>query len=253
MIAYDPDPEYQYAFPAISVEGGTVVIVWQERNSVFSNIYLRVKDASGWHNQKVVANFVFGFSGDPVATPVIVRGGGEPDVFLIVWHDYVFNNLRIRAYDYSTDTFGAITDVPSTNSNSMYPSLTADRFHDAHLVWEESGDIYYTKFDYYYDVQHNEHYVWHILKEKVSAGTGYYDHVFPSVTTDYDTRPNVMWEAYSGRLWKCKLSCTAGGRVPEEQKKQQAAGAVLPALSEMKITTNPLLWVSPVYYRQARN
>lgn len=196
-VAFDPDPTYQYAFPAVTAENGVVVIVWQERNVGFSNIYLRVKDAAGWHDEKLVANFVFGSTGDPVAAPVVAKAT-EPGVFLVVWHDYIFNNLRIRAYDYSKDTFGEITDIPSTNGNSMYPSLAEDRFHDEHLVWEESGDIYYTKFDHYFDIQGEEHYVWHISKEKVSSGTGYSEHVYPSVTTDYDTRPNVVWQAYSG-------------------------------------------------------
>lgn len=196
IVAYDPDPNYQYAFPAISVSNGIVVIVWQERNSVFSNIYLRVKDAGGWHNSKVVANFALGLMGDPVATPVIVQGAESDFVFLIVWHDYVFNNLRIRAYKHSTDTFGAITDIPLTNSNSMYPSLAADPYTN-HLVWEESGNIYCSWFDHGY-IGGNEIYTWYVNKESVSTGTGYSDHVFPSVTTDYDRRPSVMWQAYSG-------------------------------------------------------
>jgi len=117
--------------------------------------------------------------------------------FLVIWHDYVSNSLRVRAYDYGTDNFGTITNIPSTNSNSTYPSVARDRFLNTHLVWEESGNIYYTKFDHN-GIGGNNEYTWWISKETVSAGTGYSDHVFPSVTTDYDARPNVMWQAYGG-------------------------------------------------------
>ncbi len=189
------DPDYQFEYPSITVDdNGIVAVVWQD-NYPLSYIHLRVKDANGWQPEKTVANYAFAYNGTLRATPVVTTAVSSD--FLVIWHDYVSNRLRVRAYDHATDNFGAITDIPSTNSNSMYPSVARDRFQNAHLVWEESGNIYYTQFDHN-SIGGNNEYTWWIIKETVSVGTGYTDHVFPSVTTDYDARPNVMWQAYSG-------------------------------------------------------
>ncbi len=114
--------------------------------------------------------------------------------YFFVWRDYDGDDLRIRSFDEELDTFGSETVIPNTNSNSLHPSLAPDTNTKLHLVWEESGAIYYTKINH----SGGGNYTFSPSKESVSSGTGYSDHTFPSVITDYSRRPNVTWQAFEG-------------------------------------------------------
>jgi hypothetical protein len=182
-------------YPSIDVSNGIVVVVWQTDLGAYGLIQLRCKTASGWQNPHTV-DLVFS---NPVASTPVVAKGVENHIFLVVWHDYNFDKLSVRSYDWTNQNFGTRTNIPSTNSNSMYPSITSDLFFNQHLVWQESGKIFYREFDQYFDEHLDEQYEWHTGKEEVSYAAGYFaSHVYPSITTNHSKRPNVSWQAWNG-------------------------------------------------------
>ena len=185
------DGSGQNAFPSLDVVNGIVVVVWQKEQASTGKIYLRFKDGSGWQYTEEVTTF-FASSGFE-ATPVVATAGF---IAFIVWHDFDSDELRIRSYDISEESFGAEDDIGNTNSNSLYPSLTVDTYTKLHLAWSESGNIYYSKIS-----SSGGSYSFDISKENVSSGSGYYsNHVNPSITTDFNRRANIIWQAYSGPL-----------------------------------------------------
>ena len=180
-------------YPSIDVFLQMPVVVWQVKDGGSTgSIWMRRKTSGTWQTPQHVASLT-GVSSNFKSTPVVTA---QPNsYFFIAWQDFTFDDLRIRSYDPSGDELGDIRKIPSTNSNSQYPSLAQDRFGKLHLAWSESGKICYSKLRYFDD---DDDYSADIDKEEVSSGTGYSNHVFPSITTDFDTRPNVMWEAYAG-------------------------------------------------------
>jgi len=177
-------------YPSIDITpGGIIVVVWQQEFPGSGKICMRRKTAGGWRTQQEVASFLT--SSGFIATPVV--SAYSAPTYFIIWHDYSLNNLTIRSYNESTGTLGTPTTIPSTNSNSLYPALAADTNLFLHLAWAESGAIYYTKISY-----NGSSYTFSPSKENVSSGTGYSNHVYPSITTDYSRRPSIAWQAYSG-------------------------------------------------------
>lgn len=176
-------------YPSIDIVNQIVVVVWQQEFPSTGRICMRRKTAGGWQAQQIVSEF-FASPGF-IATPVVSVGGG--DYYHVVWHDYDNTNLTIRSYNPSNGSWSNETTIPSTNSNSLHPSLTADTYNFHHLAWAESGTIYYTKISY-----SGSSYTFSPNKENVSNGTGYSNHVYPSITTDYSRRPSIAWQAYSG-------------------------------------------------------
>ena len=184
-------------YPSIDVYGGVVVVVWQTDLGATGLIQLRCKTTSGWQISHQV-DVVFS---NPVASTPVVAKGVENHIFLVVWHDYNLNKLSVRSYNWNTQNFGTRTSIPSTNSNSMYPSISSDLYFNQHLVWQESGKIFYREFDQFYDEHLDEQYGWHTGKEEVSYAAGYFaSHVYPSITTDGSGHPNVSWQAWNGPL-----------------------------------------------------
>ncbi len=210
--------------PSIDVADGTIipVVVWQKESSA---IRMRRKVGGSWQSIQTVAN-VYAPSGFK-ATPVVMSRGCDD---VVVWRHYdplygSATNLRVRAFNddqcfhLNQDAFGDTLTIPSTNSNSIYPSLAEDRFGNLHLAWAESGKIYYSKFDHYYDpVTQQEAYNFSITKEEVSQYSGYSNHVFPSISVDFDIHAQVMWQAYSGPALESQIilhrwrSSGSGGR-----------------------------------------
>ncbi len=187
--------------PSIDVADGTIipVVVWQKETSA---ILMRRKTGGSWQSIQTVAD-VWSPSGFK-ATPVVIAQGGDD---VVVWRHYdpLFGSatgLRARTYIFSESIFGDEIALPSTNSNSTDPSLAVDTYGKLHLAWAESGKIYYTKFDRYYEQEEEtDIYSYEITKEDVSSGTGYFaSHIYPSITTDYYRRPNITWEAFNGPL-----------------------------------------------------
>lgn len=177
-------------YPSLDIINGIIVVVWQQEFPSTGKICMRRKTAGGWQTQQEVASFLA--SSGFTATPVVAAYSAP--YYFIIWHDYDNNNLTIRSYNETSGTFGTETAIPSTNSNSLYPSLATDTNTKLHLAWAESGQIYYTKINH----SGGGNYTFSPSKENVSSGTGYYDHVYPSITTDYSRRANVAWQAYSG-------------------------------------------------------
>ncbi|MGH7595479.1 MAG: S8 family serine peptidase [bacterium] len=176
-------------YPSLDVANQIVIVVWQQEFPSTGKICMRRRYDFVWQSQQEVASFFAspGFT----ATPVIVEAGSFD--YHIVWHDYDSDNLTIRTYKESTSTWSPATAIPSTNSNSFYPALAADTNINLHLACAESGTIYYTKIQF-----DGSNYTFSPSKEDVSSGTGYSNHVYSSITTDYSRRPNVSWQAYSG-------------------------------------------------------
>ena len=179
---------------------GQVVVVWQKESNA---ILMRRKAVSSWQAIQTVAGVSAPSSFR--ATPAVIAQGFDD---VVVWRHYdpLFGSatgLRVRTYIFSENMFGDETALPSTNSNSMYPSLAEDRFGNLHLAWAESGKIYYTKFDRDYDQEEGvDVYTYEITKEDVSSGTGFFElHNYPSITTDYFKRPNITWQARNGALY----------------------------------------------------
>jgi len=178
----------------ISEEDNYILAVWQNDGRIF----LRCKTPSGWSSTHEVSIL----STDPDATPVAAYSQWW---FFIVWpgEETFENRLNIRRYDPRTGTLvGTIEGIDETSSDSRNPTLECDGHQELHLAWEEEGKIYYSKFSY--DDRYDD-YRWDLSRECVSDGTGYSDHVSPSITTDYDARPSVMWEAYSGPALETRI------------------------------------------------
>jgi len=186
------------------------IVVWQRDNGFTGDIFMRRKFNGSWETTQLVTQFFAspGFT----ATPVI--NGYATSYYFIIWHDYDENNLRICSYNSGNGSFGIETTIPGTNSNSLYPSLAADRFAKLHLAWAESGKIYYTKINH----SNGGNYTFSPSKEEVSQLSGYSNHVSPSISVDYDIHPQVMWQAYSGPALESQIivhrwrSTGAGGK-----------------------------------------
>lgn len=177
-------------YPAIDVApGGIIVIVWQQEFPSTGKVCMRRKTVGGWQAQQQVVSFTAssGFTATPVVTAY------PAPYYFIVWHDYGTNNLVIRSYNESNGTFGTTTSIASTNSNSFYPTLAADLYTVLHLAWAESNKIYFSKISHV----SGGNYTYDVNKEEVTLNYGSYsEHSFPSLTTDYNRRPNIVWEAY---------------------------------------------------------
>jgi len=178
-------------YPAIDVApGGIIVVVWQQEFPSTGKVCMRRKTAAAWQTQQQVVSFTAssGFTATPVVTAY------PAPYYFIVWHDYGTNNLMIRSYNESNSTFGTATGILSTNSNSLYPTLTADLYTVLHLAWAESNKIYFSKISH----SSGGNYSYDVNKEEVTLNYGSYtEHSFPAITTDYNRRPNIVWEAYN--------------------------------------------------------
>lgn len=178
-------------YPAIDVApGGIIVVVWQQEFPSTGKVCMRRKTTGGWQAQQQVVSFTAssGFTATPVVTAY------PAPYYFIVWHDYGTNNLVIRSYNESNGTFGTTTSIASTNSNSFYPTLAADLYTVLHLAWAESNKIYFSKISHV----SGGNYTYDVNKEEVTLNYGSYtEHSFPSITTDYNRRPNIVWEAYN--------------------------------------------------------
>lgn len=176
-------------YPSIDIVNGFIIVVWQQEFPSTGKICMRRKTASGWQTQQTVSEFFAstGFTATPVVTAL------PSPYYFIIWHDYDNNNLTIRSYNANNNTFGTETAIPSTNSNSLYPTLAADTYTKLHLAWAESGKIYYTKINH-----SGGNYSFSPSKEEVTLNYGAWSsHSFPAITTDYSRRPNVVWEVYN--------------------------------------------------------
>ncbi len=170
----------------ISTNSGLLAVVWEHKPSSGASIKLRVRNGGSWGSILDVASYftLTQFH----ATPVVSFIGGNHDLG-IVWHDGDGNNLKIRPYDVNNGTFGTETDIPNTGSSSLYPAVAEDINGNMHLVWQESGKIYYSTVDYA-----SSQFFFGPHKVDISTGSGFTHNKFPSITTDYNRRPSVVWE-----------------------------------------------------------
>jgi len=194
--------------PSIAADNnGRIMVVWQQDLSIL----MRLKTESVWGPIQQVYNMMASKSlGD--ATPVV---SCLDFYFHIVWQDFsIFNgeNLKIIAYDISSKNFDDWVTLSGTNTQSRHPSVASDGYNRVHIAWEENGKIYYSQLSY------RDGYNENIIKEEVSAGSGYSNHKYPSITTDGSRRPNILWQAYSGVATEMEIILHArrSGSYPNE-------------------------------------
>lgn len=175
--------------PCIAVgPDGMLCVVWQFQQY----IKLRVRTYSGtWQTIQNIEGSMAEFH---EFTPVIDY---KPNHFYIVWRNLsnpitMEYDLRIISYNPFTYQFGPYCLITGTNSQSKYPSLVGDSYN-LHLVWEESGHIYYSKIG-----SDGQTFQFSPSKECVSAKIAYSNHKNPCITLTYGRLPNVIWQAYGG-------------------------------------------------------
>ena len=150
-------------YPALDFINQIVIVLWQQELSGSGKIFMRRKYSGVWQPQQEVAAFLA--SSGFTATPVVSALGTF--YYLVVWRDYDSPGLRIRAFNENNDTWGTATAIPSTNSNSFYPTISKDTYEFCHLAWAESGTIYYTKNQFqwqqlYFQSQQRKCFEWHV-------------------------------------------------------------------------------------------
>jgi len=177
-----------HKYASMDIANGIVVVVWQQQYSSTDNICMRRKTATGWQPQDIIAQY----TPSVVYLTPVVSAYNFPNYF-IVWRDYVNGRLAICNYSETTNTFGPVVTIPSTNVNSFHPTLAADTYGFLHLAWTELSKIYYTMISY-----DGSNYAFGPSKENVTLNYGSYtNHNFPSIAIDSNRRPCIVWEAYN--------------------------------------------------------
>ncbi|UCF62677.1 MAG: T9SS type A sorting domain-containing protein [bacterium] len=181
-----------------ATDDGILAAVWQRHEKII----LRIKNFGGqWENPRVFHDIFM--TSYYKSIPVITFTHGY---FYIVWRDYdpLFQKyeLKIRSYEPVQSISGPLWSIDKTSSQSINPSLAADGHGKLHLVWQESGHIYYSLIS---QSAGGQSYFFPISKECLSKGSGYFDHKYPSIALTNDFHPNVIWQSYSGELLETEI------------------------------------------------
>ncbi|MDI6689748.1 MAG: S-layer homology domain-containing protein [Actinomycetota bacterium] len=116
-------------------------MVWTDNISGNDEIYHRRFDGTTWSSPINISN-TSGSSDEP---SIAIDSSGNVHV---VWMDYLVNNYEICYAKFNGASWSSPPqNISNTRAISCSPSIAVDAGGNIHVVWDESNDVYYTKFD----------------------------------------------------------------------------------------------------------
>ena len=192
--------------PAIDYSGDVVVIVWQQEDiGAYDIIMAKFTAGNYMYGATIFMDIYLPYSSN---TNPVVSWDGEGRI-LVMWkrdednYGYwptgiVFSYGALSMLGWNEMDFDVI---PTTNSNSINPTLVADKDYNLipaeyHLAWEEPAGFYtYVKYFELYRDGYNE--IQSRFPATPSDGAGFWTNRKPSIIVLDDHTPRLVWIGYT--------------------------------------------------------
>ncbi len=192
--------------PAIDYRGDEVVIVWQENDLGAYDIKIAKFGAGNyWYGATIFMDIYLPYSSktNPVVSwdsegRILVMWKRDEDNYGY-WHTgIVFSYGALSGLGWNEKDFDVI---PTTNSNSINPTLVADKDYNLipaeyHLAWEEPAG-FYTYVKYFELYRDGDDKIQSRFPATPSDGAGFWTNREPSIIVLDDHTPRLVWVGYT--------------------------------------------------------